>query len=71
MFGIGLVDCFIIIGAYCRTDPGLEPEERIRKSMLEIGVSITATTLTTMSAFMLGKLPSCSLVVTKEVDVES
>ena len=55
VYGIGLDDCFIIMGAYSRSDPRLEPLERIRNTMLEVGASITATTLTTMSAFMLGK----------------
>ncbi|CAB9499475.1 Pick C1-like protein 1 [Seminavis robusta] len=54
VFGVGLDDTFIITGAYLRTDTSMDTEERIRSAMLEAGPSITATTLTTASAFLLG-----------------
>ncbi|CAB9526306.1 Pick type protein homolog 1B [Seminavis robusta] len=56
VFGVGLDDAFIITGAYFRTDPDKEPEERIREAMEEVGLSISVTTITTMVAFMLGLL---------------
>lgn len=54
VFGVGLDDTFIITGAYFRTDPNKEPEERIDEAMQDIGLSISVTTITTMFAFILG-----------------
>lgn len=47
-------DTFIITGAYFRTNPNKDPEERIRETMEEVGLSISVTTITTMFAFALG-----------------
>ncbi|CAB9512172.1 Pick C1-like protein 1 [Seminavis robusta] len=54
VFGVGLDDTFIITGAYLRSDANLETEERIRMAMTEVGSSISVTTITTASAFLLG-----------------
>ncbi|CAB9526468.1 Pick C1-like protein 1 [Seminavis robusta] len=58
VFGVGLDDTFIITGAFLRTDPALKPEERLRLAMTSIGIGISATTITTMIAFMLGLMSS-------------
>ncbi|CAB9499476.1 Pick C1-like protein 1 [Seminavis robusta] len=58
VFGVGLDDTFIITGAYLRTNKSLDGQERIRLAMLEAGPSITATTITTASAFLLGLFSS-------------
>ncbi|CAB9506450.1 Pick C1-like protein 1 [Seminavis robusta] len=58
IFGIGLDDTFIIVGAYLRTDPAKDPVERIRETMEEVGVSISLTTITTTVAFVMGALTS-------------
>ncbi|CAB9521722.1 Pick C1-like protein 1 [Seminavis robusta] len=54
VLGIGLDDTFIITGEYLRTDKTLDGEERIRLAILEAGPSITVTTISTASAFILG-----------------
>jgi predicted RND superfamily exporter protein len=54
LFGIGLDDAFIIMGSYSRTDPRLDPVERIRLAIDDIGISITLTSLTSTLAFALG-----------------
>lgn len=54
VFGVGLDDTFIITGAYLRTDVNLDPVERVRLTMQEVGASITTTTVTTIAAFILG-----------------
>ncbi|CAB9499474.1 Pick C1-like protein 1 [Seminavis robusta] len=58
IFGIGLDDTFIIVGAYLRTDPAKDPVERIRETMEEVGTSISMTTITTTVAFVLGAATS-------------
>jgi len=54
MFGIGLDDAFILWGAYQRTDPLKNTEERIHDSIEDVGVSIFVTTFTSILAFTLG-----------------
>lgn len=54
IFGVGLDDTFIIMGAYFRTDPSKDIVKRIEETMEEVGLSITLTTITTMVAFALG-----------------
>jgi Niemann-Pick C1 protein len=54
MFGIGLDDSFIIMGAYNRLAKHTDPVERIKISIDEIGLSITLTSLTSALAFGLG-----------------
>jgi len=54
MFGIGLDDAFIILGAYNRTDPRKDVVHRIQETMRDIGLSIVLTTVTTSVAFGLG-----------------
>jgi len=54
IFGIGLDDAYIINGSYCRTDARLDPVDRIRLVVDEVGISITLTTLTSAVAFALG-----------------
>lgn len=56
MFGIGLDDAFIMIGAYNRTDPNKDVVERIQDATRDIGLSIVLTTVTTSTAFGLGCL---------------
>lgn len=58
VFGVGLDDTFIITGAYFRTDPKKETAERIHETMVEVGSSISLTTITTMLAFGLGYISS-------------
>ncbi|CAB9497246.1 Pick C1-like protein 1 [Seminavis robusta] len=58
IFGIGLDDTFIIVGAFLRTDPTKDPVERIRDTMEEAGMSISMTTITTTVAFVMGALTS-------------
>lgn len=58
LFGVGLDDAFIICGAYDRTDPMQEPEDRIRATIQDIGISITISTLTTTLAFGIGCISS-------------
>jgi len=62
MFGIGLDDAFILWGAYQRTDPLLETEERIQDTIRDVGVSIFVTTLTSVTAFSLGCISSIPAV---------
>ncbi|CAB9528936.1 Pick C1-like protein 1 [Seminavis robusta] len=54
VFGVGLDDTFIIMGSYLRTDNTLDTVERVRLTMEDVGTSITTTTVTTMTAFILG-----------------
>lgn len=56
VFGVGLDDTFIITGAFARTNRSHPIEERIRKTMKDVGVSITVTTLSTFMALALGAL---------------
>ena len=58
VFGVGLDDTFIITGAYFRTDPAKGGVERIHETMTEIGNSISLTTITTTTAFLLGCISS-------------
>ena len=62
IFGIGLDDAFIIYGSYSRTDPALEPEERILETIDDVGISITLTSITSSLAFGLGCLSSIPAV---------
>jgi Niemann-Pick C1 protein len=62
IFGVGLDDAFIISGSYSRTDPAKEPEERIRDTIEDIGISITLTTVTSTIAFGLGCLSTIPTV---------
>lgn len=52
MFGIGLDDAFIIMGAYHRTKG--EIMDRVYETIEEVGASIFLTTFTSMLAFGLG-----------------
>jgi predicted RND superfamily exporter protein len=54
MFGIGLDDSYIIMGAYSRLAKYKDPVERIKITIDEIGLSITLTSLTSAIAFGLG-----------------
>lgn len=63
IYGVGLDDTFIIMGAYLRTDDTLDPVERVRVTMQEVGPSITATTVTTSTAFLLGLLSSVPAII--------
>ena len=62
IFGIGLDDTFVMMGAYTRTDAATAVEARIYETMQEVGTSITLTTLTSMLAFGLGCLSSVPAV---------
>lgn len=62
IFGVGLDDSFVIMGAYTRTDVTLDPLRRIYLTMDEVGTSITLTTLTTALAFGLGCLSAIPAV---------
>jgi Patched family len=54
MFGIGLDDSFIIYGSYNRLDPRMDPVLRIQKTIDDVGLSITLTSLTTAVALFSG-----------------
>jgi Niemann-Pick C1 protein len=54
IFGIGMDDSFIVIGAYTRADPRKSAVERIEESIDLVGVSITMTSLTSALAFAVG-----------------
>ena len=54
IFGIGLDDAFVLMGAYSRTNPATEVTERIHETIEEVGTSVTLTTLTSTLAFGLG-----------------
>jgi Niemann-Pick C1 protein len=62
MLGIGLDDSFVIMGAWLRDGNSHkgdnDPVERIRKTIDEVGLSITLTTITSVLAFALGCLSS-------------
>ena len=58
LFGIGLDDAFIIMGAYNRTAKIRNSEERIRFVIHNVGMSIVLTTTTSCIAFPLGCLSS-------------
>lgn len=53
-FGVGLDDAFIITGTYFRLNTLIDPVERVRITMDEIGISIFLTTLTSAVAMALG-----------------
>jgi len=54
IFGIGLDDAFIIMGAYARTSTHKTAVERVTETIDDVGVSITLTTATSTIAFALG-----------------
>jgi Niemann-Pick C1 protein len=58
MFGIGLDDSYIIMGAYSRLAKYTDPVERIKITIDEIGLSITLTSMTSALAFGLGCISS-------------
>ncbi|KAL7550824.1 hypothetical protein ACHAWF_014895 [Thalassiosira exigua] len=58
VLGVGLDDTFIILGSYLRTDPRLPIQERIERTMKDVGSAILVTTLTTVTTFSLGALSS-------------
>lgn len=62
MFGIGLDDAFIIWGAYQRMDRSIPVLDRVHNTMEEVGVSIFATTFTSVVAFALGSLSTVPAV---------
>jgi predicted RND superfamily exporter protein len=62
MFGIGLDDSFIILGAFLRTNESKGPVERMIETIDEIGLSITLTSLTSVLAFALGSMSSVPVV---------
>jgi Niemann-Pick C1 protein len=53
-FGVGLDDAFIITGAYFRLDRAIDPVDRVRITMDEVGMSIFLTTLTSAVAMASG-----------------
>lgn len=54
LFGIGLDDSFIIMGAYVRTNKNLPVDERIRATVEDVGISIALTSTTSTLAFAFG-----------------
>ena len=58
MLDIALDGIFIIIGTYARTDSQGDFEDRTEQVMKDVGISITASTLTTFFAFLLGGMAS-------------
>ncbi|GAX11141.1 hypothetical protein FisN_9Hh232 [Fistulifera solaris] len=54
IFGIGMDDSFIVIGAYTRADPRKSAVERIEETFDLVGISITMTSLTSALAFAVG-----------------
>lgn len=62
LFGIGLDDAFVVMGAYQRTNETKDPVDRIADTIADIGLSITLTTLTSATAFALGCISSVPAV---------
>ena len=62
MFGIGLDDAFIIMGAYQRMDRSIPVLDRVHDTMEEVGVSLFVTTFTSVVAFALGSLSAIPAV---------
>eukprot|EP00977_Amphora_coffeiformis_P002508 scaffold470_cov194-Amphora_coffeaeformis.AAC.1 len=62
VFGIGVDDIFIFMGAFRKTDPSSDIHARVQVVVEEIGRSITLTTLTSSLAFGLGCLSSVPAV---------
>ena len=60
VFGIGSDDAFIVLGSFMRTDPVKDPVIRIQETVDDIGLSISLTTLTTATAFILGSFSTAS-----------
>jgi Patched family len=58
VFGIGLDDTFVIVGAHLRTDPTLEPIQRVQETMEQVGLSNLLTTITTLIASAMGFVTS-------------
>eukprot|EP00752_Nemacystus_decipiens_P014689 g13085.t1 len=61
LIGIGVDDMFVILASLDHTDVGLPVEERLALALERCGVSISYTSLTNFSAFLLGsitKLPA-------------
>lgn len=58
IFGIGLDDAYILVGAYHRTDKADPVDLRIKHTIEDVGLSITLTTLTSTLAFTLGSTSS-------------
>ncbi|UYV60911.1 daf-6 [Cordylochernes scorpioides] len=54
MLGIGMDDAFVMLAAWRRTDPGLSLEARLRETYCHAGVSITITSLTNLTSFLVG-----------------
>jgi Niemann-Pick C1 protein len=62
LFGIGIDDSFVLIGAYYETNPMLPFKGRIREMAHLAAPSITATTLTDIVAFALGSISTIPVV---------
>ncbi|CAM9853375.1 unnamed protein product [Chrysoparadoxa australica] len=62
LLGIGVDDMFIITAALDSTDPTKGIEERIGQALARCGVSVTYTSLTDFTAFMLGSWTSLPAV---------
>jgi len=62
MFGVGLDDAFIILGAYTRTDHLKETASRIEETIADVGGTILLTTVTATVAFALGVFSSIPAV---------
>ena len=58
VFGVGLDDTYIIVGAFARRDSSQPIKDRINDTFEEVGLSIFMTSLTTALAFMLGCISS-------------
>lgn len=58
LFGVGLDDAFIITSAFLRLDSSIEPVERVKLTVDDIGISIFLTSLTSSVAFALGGISS-------------
>ena len=62
IFGIGLDDTFVMMGAYTSHTDATSTEQRIHQTIQDVGTSITLTTITSMLAFGLGCLSSVPAV---------
>lgn len=62
IFGIGLDDAFIVMGALGRTNHLKSPTDRVSDTFHDIGMSITLTTITSTLAFGLGCLSTIPFV---------
>ena len=62
LVGVGLDDSFVIVADFYRHPRSIPIEERVRKTMNDVGLSILTTSLTSSCAFGLGAISSIPAV---------